>query len=65
MNELFLIDKISLVKIEFFEESLSPKSVFVEEKEEVFQVNFFISDSIGEIDVDEMENIDFLQIHCL
>jgi hypothetical protein len=56
---------VGLVVVELLEETLPPVSVFVEEEEEVFEVDLLFSYSLGEVLVHEVENVNLLIAHYL
>ena len=64
-NELFFGKEVGLVVVELLEEPLAPVTIFVEEKEEVFEIHFMIVDTLCQVLVHEVQDIHLVLINYL
>jgi hypothetical protein len=58
-NEFFLRNKVGLVKIEFFEQALPPKTVFVEEEQKVLEIDLALNGTLRQVFVNHVQDVYF------
>lgn len=59
-DELLLGDEASLVIIELFEQTLSPVPIFLEEEQEVVEVDLALDRALWEVLIHEVQDINLI-----